>query len=356
MAIVFVHPPTGAFTSGGNKFNHRIVQQAARNGYPLKSIAAAADCSAASLLQIHSRHHAETLVWDSLFLPALHRLIGSLTYRIRTGSLLVHSIPSMNPALPSEQRERMNIIETEVFARMDALIITGANLKPKLRRCFPFLPVVTAEPGIDPCFRIEAAPAERAPSQVPRILSIATLTESKGFGILLAMLAEFREIPWRWEIAGDTTLDRTYSDRFRKKIRSLGLQDRIRIHGAIPAEDVSTLIHNADFMVSASFYESCGMAVAEASAAGIPLLATRTGEASRFVQHGVSGFLVSPGDWGCFRTRLATLLTDSDLRQRMRGCAPVNSPADWEACFASFRTVERFHSRTPSTQIPGQKQ
>jgi len=55
----------------------------------------------------------------------------------------------------------------------------------------------------------------------------------------------------------------------------------------------------------------------EAHAVGLPVLATRVGSVDQIVQHGISGFLVPPGDVAALSRGLADLMESPDRRADM---------------------------------------
>jgi amino acid adenylation domain-containing protein len=68
--------------------------------------------------------------------------------------------------------------------------------------------------------------------------------------------------------------------------------DRIRFCGAVPRDELARLYQIADVAVVPSLYEPFGYAALEAMAAGVPLVATRTGGLVEIVEDNVSGLLV----------------------------------------------------------------
>lgn len=64
-------------------------------------------------------------------------------------------------------------------------------------------------------------------------------------------------------------------------------------------------------------YEGFGLVVAEAMAAGVPVVAAETGAMPYLVEHGRTGFLVPFGDSQAMAEAIACLLTDSNRAKEM---------------------------------------
>ena len=93
-------------------------------------------------------------------------------------------------------------------------------------------------------------------------------------------------------IVGAAADPRTMASLHRE-IQGLGLEDRVVLAGYV--EDVFSALRLMDALVSASRVESFGRTAIEAMAAGIPVLAVRTGGLPEVIQHGKNGFLVESG-------------------------------------------------------------
>jgi len=55
----------------------------------------------------------------------------------------------------------------------------------------------------------------------------------------------------------------------------------------------------------------------ELMGAGLPIVASRVGQATEYLEHGVSGWLVPPGNPGALAEAVLRLIGDADLRQRL---------------------------------------
>jgi glycosyltransferase involved in cell wall biosynthesis len=117
-------------------------------------------------------------------------------------------------------------------------------------------------------------------------------------------------------IAGeDSSRTGEHRARIEKLVAELGLQTRVRLTGWL--ETVAPLLGALDVFVSASHTESFGLAIVEAMASGLPVVATMTEGAQEIVEDGASGLLVPVGDTEALADTLARLLSDAAMRERM---------------------------------------
>jgi L-malate glycosyltransferase len=99
----------------------------------------------------------------------------------------------------------------------------------------------------------------------------------------------------------------------------LGLGDRLLLLGHRP--DAVRVMAACDLFVLASLYEGLGVAVMEALALGLPVVATAVGGVPEVVEHGREGLLVHPGRPRELAAALVSLLTDTQRRQQMAQAA-----------------------------------
>ena len=90
-----------------------------------------------------------------------------------------------------------------------------------------------------------------------------------------------------------------------------------RIHWIGKVDDVRPWYRAAAVMVLASDHESFGRVLVEAMSVGLPVVATRVGGIPEIIRHGQDGLLVPAGEAGPIARSLQTILSDSDLRQRL---------------------------------------
>jgi glycosyltransferase involved in cell wall biosynthesis len=117
-------------------------------------------------------------------------------------------------------------------------------------------------------------------------------------------------------IAGED-FSRTGEHRARiiKLIQELGLDGRVHLTGWL--DDVAPLIHALDLFVSASRTESFGLAIVEALASGVAVVATATEGARETLVDKETGLLVPVGDTEQLAEAIARLIEDPQERERL---------------------------------------
>ncbi len=101
----------------------------------------------------------------------------------------------------------------------------------------------------------------------------------------------------------------------RRQVGELGLTDRVEFAGF--QDSIWPWLARAHVFALPSNYESLGIAVLEAMAAGLPVVATRVGGVQELVRPGVTGELVPPGDPGAMAEALVSVLGDPGAAMRM---------------------------------------
>lgn len=147
----------------------------------------------------------------------------------------------------------------------------------------------------------------------PTIVCTANFRAQKGHPVLIEAFATVaREMPEaRLVLLGDGT----ELPAARRQVGELGLADRVELPG--PQADVWPWLAKAHVFALASHYEPLGIAVLEAMAAGLPVVATGVDGIGELVQPGVTGELVPPGDPAALARALIAVLGDPEAARRM---------------------------------------
>ncbi|HEY0078174.1 MAG TPA: glycosyltransferase [Pyrinomonadaceae bacterium] len=98
-------------------------------------------------------------------------------------------------------------------------------------------------------------------------------------------------------------------------VAELGIGERLRLLGRM--EDVAPLLHALDLYVSASRSEAFGLAIVEAMACGLAVVATATEGAREIVEDGETGRLVGVGNVDALAESILALLANPSERERL---------------------------------------
>ena len=121
-------------------------------------------------------------------------------------------------------------------------------------------------------------------------------------------------------VAGDDKSRAGENRRALERLSSeLELSERVRITGW--ADDVFALLRTFDVFVSASRSESFGIAIVEAMASGVPVVATMTPGAREIIDAENTGKLVPIGDAEALAKAIGELLDDPKTRARLATAA-----------------------------------
>jgi glycosyltransferase involved in cell wall biosynthesis len=143
--------------------------------------------------------------------------------------------------------------------------------------------------------------------------TVANLRANKDWPNLLGAARRVidRGAPVRFVAVGQGPLER----EVRAEHARLGLGDRVRLTGH--REDAVRLMAGCDVFVLASYYEGLPVALMEAFALGLPVVATAVGGVPEMVTHGVEGLLVAPRDPDALATALVQVACDPTARAAM---------------------------------------
>jgi glycosyltransferase involved in cell wall biosynthesis len=168
---------------------------------------------------------------------------------------------------------------------------------------------------------LPTAPPPPAPSRRLRIACVGRIHPKKGQGVLLTATAEARSRGGDWELHlyGDNLPEHEGLRReLERQVAEAGLDDRVHWHGFV--DDVRTMYGGADVAVVPSVVpEEFSLVCLEASAMGLPVVATGPGGASEVVADGETGLVVPPGDAAALAAALLDLEGDPERRRAM-GC------------------------------------
>jgi glycosyltransferase involved in cell wall biosynthesis len=153
-----------------------------------------------------------------------------------------------------------------------------------------------------------------------RIGYLGALTAGKGIEDLLAIMDRVpaqTSVEWQLDLAGApvTSDDATWLEQLKKRYAQRPWWPRVSWLGWV--DRPSAFLGSVDLLAfTSSSFDSLPTVLLEAAWAGTPVLASAVGGAPEIVEHGLTGWLFTPGDRAEASSILIQLLTDRFLLAR----------------------------------------
>jgi glycosyltransferase involved in cell wall biosynthesis len=138
-----------------------------------------------------------------------------------------------------------------------------------------------------------------------------------SYRVLGQALAQLLEKDWQLVVVGDGEAQA----EVKAALKPLGR--RVHYLGEQKPEDLPALYAACDLYVWPAINEAWGMTLLEAQAAGLPVIAGKTGGVPNVVDEGRTGLLPPIGDAGAFATAVARMLDDGEKRKAMGDAAMI---------------------------------
>ncbi|MEU9173378.1 glycosyltransferase family 4 protein [Streptomyces sp. NPDC048420] len=313
--------------SGGNAYDRRVCLDLPGFGWQVERHAVAGSWprpgapARTELARTLSDLPDDTVVLiDGLVACGVPEIIVPEAERLRL-AVLVHLPLGDETGLEPRLALELDAKEREVLRAVPAVIATSDWAVRRLVSHHGLAPerVHVATPGAD------IAPLASGTDGVSRLLCVAAVTPRKGQHRLIEALAGAQDLPWSCVCVGGITQDPEYVAHLRMLIKKYGLQDRLHLAGPRAGAELDASYAAADLMVLTSYAETYGMAVTEALARGIPVLATDVGGVAEAVGRapdgGVPGILVPPEDPAALAAELRGWFGEADVRRRLKAAA-----------------------------------
>jgi glycosyltransferase involved in cell wall biosynthesis len=351
-------------TSGGETYERELLVRLGRAGVALEIILARGKPHPPGVpgWRVHRFAIGRGLRWwvaPLVVPPAIARVYRAVGFDL----LRAHSVRYIGPAaLFARTRYRLpvpvvahhhhldasplnGLIERRVIDRMDSVVVGSEFARRQLReelgartdhvRVVPY--------GVDARFAPRPAPAgvraRHGVGEGPIVMFLGGLKPRKNLALLIdawpGVLTGFPEA--KLLVAGRGAL----LPQLRAQARRRGVDGSVIFTGYVPEADKVEYLALADVFVFPSALEGFGLAVAEAMACGIPVVASDRGSLPELVVDGETGLLCDADSPGAFVERVRRLLGDAGLRRKLGAAAAarVNRWFRWERCVQETRRV-----------------
>lgn len=255
--------------------------------------------------------------------------------------LIAHYLHLLDPA----RRDSVDAArERELLPRFTG-IVTTSDYSRDVLRSEGIRNAITIWPGLDARYRA-ARPARS--HEPPRLLTVASLLPGKGLLELIAVLESLADLDWRWDLAGDATLDPAYAGLVAQRIERSPLRDRFSVRAPLPPSRLLTLYDRSDLFILPTRFESCSMATREAMARALAVVAYDVGGLAANLPPAGARCLAPPGDDAQLAANLRRMIVDGEERARAGAAnreAALRFPT-WESSAAKLEAwLEELSSR-----------
>ena len=216
----------------------------------------------------------------------------------------------------------------ESLVNSDGIIVVGSHMKELLAKHVPEIPpekyhCIPCGAPVDQ-FRTNRI-ADRTDDEPLRIVSVGRLFEGKGISDSIRAISIARKNGARIEfsIVGEGA----QRNELEQLVERLELQSAITFCGSLNPEQVRESLSKHHLFLQPSkkapngWVEGFGVSITEAMAAGLPVIATRSGGIPDQVRHEADGVLVEEGDVSSIAKNIERLYRDESLRRSMAASA-----------------------------------
>jgi glycosyltransferase involved in cell wall biosynthesis len=251
---------------------------------------------------------------DVVHVDGVTNLVPALAARLTGRPIVWHYNDHLPPAAQRVLLPLVTALASTVIVQGEGLRQSRTAGRPRLLGKTVVLYSAVDTARFDPS---QHGPAERrrirqelgVPADCTLVGAVGNLNRFKGYAHFLEAAAKIKERVGsaRFLVVGrklDTDPD--YWEHLQKMTQQLGLTQDV-VYGGF-REDIPAVLSALDVFVLPSILESCPLAVLEAMAMGVPVVATDVGAVSEVVIDGQTGYVVPSGDGGALAMPVLTLL------------------------------------------------
>jgi len=321
ISVAFCIPGDLTLPTGGYRYDRELLARLPARGFAVSHVRLsgaypspdASDIAATAAALGTLPRDAVALI-DGLALGAMPPpMIAKLPHPVVA---LVHHPLGLESGIPPQRAAALLANERAVLGCVRHSVTTSRATRRYLIDAFGLAEsaVTVAEPGV------ERAPRASGEALPLRLLAVGAVSHRKAYPVLMQALAKCRDLDWRLTIAGSLTLDPAAAADLRRAVDEAGVSDRVDLGGAVEEVQLAALYAEAHVFVASSLYEGYGMALTEALARGLPIVASSGGAAAETLPD-AAAIKTAPGDVEALAGAIRRVVSDADLRRRMSDAA-----------------------------------
>ena len=278
--IYFVIPDPEALQSGGNIYNRNLMEGMIDSGLNVEQ----ADWNQFKEL---SSHFPEVLFFiDTLYMEQL------ITFELPSYAyLIVHHLESMYPPNGWTSTAYFETKERPILQRFRGFLVTSHFTRQYLEQHgLGNYDIIVVPPALE----VPRSGLRRTWWPIKAII-VGNLVERKGILPFLQALSDVSQEFWKSnleiQLIGSTALEPTYASHCLELVAELN--SIVSYKGVLSHQDTLAQLGEANLLISVAFMETFGMALQEAVASGLPILALQGGNTPYHIDQGNNGFVFS---------------------------------------------------------------
>jgi hypothetical protein len=234
------------------------------------------------------------------------------------------SVAAKRAGGPWDLGHRATLAALERAAAVIALNPQDAACLPNPQRVRPLKPFLDPAPYLAAAaegqrHRASLAASLGLDSKQPWLLAVAMMRRGDklaSYRMLARSLDGLQDLPWQLVVVGDGPARGEVEAEFADFAAA-----RVRFAGETSLQALPRVYAACDLLVWPAVNEAYGMALLEAQASGLPVVAGASGAVPEIVRDGVTGALAAPGEPAAFTAALRALLGDPGRRRLMAAAA-----------------------------------
>lgn len=235
--------------------------------------------------------------------------------------------------------------EQQIIDNCSALVVNTPHELEQMVRLYGADPakIHIIRPGVDTKI-FYPVPKSNTSAHTCEILFAGRPQPLKGPHILIEALALLpTDVDVSLRMIGTSANE--YEHRLLKRARELGLENKVSIDSALPADQLAAAMRSADIVACPSSSETFGLVALEAQATGTAVVATRVDGLQDAVAKDLTGLLVDSREPAQWASALEKLIRNPALRQELGATGAQRAHSmDWTS--AASNTLDLYSNLT----------